>query len=188
MKCLKPVKVLHNGCDKADIKLNVGSLSDPVDQVDWDCNGQLTDDGLVIPGTECQKKCLSGEFWSGNKSTKRCDCKKTCVWKLQTSTCKPAKTTCNINSWVLAMMKGGSANSMEGITCIDPINGEAVPALGDYSDGTVCADRCPEGFKHNDPTVNPTIWHDSISCKCSGSGPTRCQWSGYRLNRCVPDS
>ena len=88
------------------------------------------------------------------------------------------------------MMKGGSANSMEGITCIDPINGEAVPALGDYSDGTVCADRCPEGFKYSEP-VNPShppIWFDSIQCKCAGSGPTRCRWSGYRLNRCVPDS
>ena len=85
-------------------------------------------------------------------------------------------------------MKVGSANSIEGITCIDPINGEAAPALGDYSDGTVCADRCPEGFKYNDPTVNPTIWFDSINCKCSGSGPSRCRWNGYRLNRCVPDS
>ena len=177
----------------ADIKLNEGSnefSTDPVDEVQFHCDGQVNDDGLVIPGGECQKSCLSGEFWSGNKSTKRCDCKKTCVWKLQTATCKPAKQTCNINSWVLSMMKGGSANSMEGITCVDPINGEAAPALGDYSDGTVCSDKCPEGFKHSKP-VNEghiQIWFDSINCKCAGSGPTRCRWNGYRLNRCVPDS
>ena len=176
-----------------DLKLNEGSnefSTDPVGEVTWNCHGQVTDDGsTILPGAECTKFCLSGEFWNGNKSTKRCDCKKTCAWKLQTSTCKPAKQTCEIGHWQLSVMKGGSA-TLDGITCIDPINGEVTPALGHYSDGTVCADRCPDGFKHSEP-VNEghiQIWFDSINCKCAGAGPTRCRWNGYRLNRCVPDS
>ena len=62
----EPIKVLHTGCDKADIKLNEGSnqfSTDPVDEVQFHCDGQVTDDGLILPGAECQKSCLSGEFW-----------------------------------------------------------------------------------------------------------------------------
>ena len=92
--------------------LNTSSSSDPVGEVSWSCDGQLTENGLAPPGSECQKHCLSGEFWSGNKSTKRCDCKKTCVWKLQTSTCKPAKTTCDINAWMFHVMKGSNSKTM----------------------------------------------------------------------------
>lgn len=74
------------------------------------------------------------------------------------------------------------------LTCIDPINGEVKPSIGEYSDGTVCSHKCPEGFKHKEPPTGfGGVFQAEINCKCSGTGASRCRWSAFRLRTCVPE-